>query len=468
MNRLPIIVLFGMLLILYSTTNELVAQAQTTDGNNEPPNIILLVTDDQRWDALGVYGNDLIQTPNINRMAEEGVLFENMFVTTSICAPSRATIMTGQYPSRHGIRDFRTSLTRKQLQKTYMGHLKKAGYRVGFIGKWGVGTSPDNFLDYDKTFPGQGHYFHEVDGEQHHLTGMMGDQALEFLDQSARGDAPFMLSISFKAAHVQDSYNVSDTLYQYDPALQDLYSDINIPMPEKAADKYYRQLPEFLQNSENRMRWGVRFWGPERAQQSLKGYYRLISGVDREVGRIRQKLDEAGLAENTIIIFTSENGMFMGEYGFTGKWYPHRESLRIPLIIYEPGLEGQKRGRRLTQQALTLDMAPTIVQMAGLDADPAMQGQSLVPLIEGEKVDWRKEFFYEHLFDHPRIPKTEAVRTERWKYIRYVGRQPAYEQLFDLKNDPLEVNNLMLSDGHQSIKEKMREKWEKWHDQVRQ
>lgn len=466
MRRSLIIVLLGIVYILHASAASGVAQSNADDQNR--PNIILMVTDDQRWDALGAAGNDVIQTPVLDEMAEEGVFFENMFVTTSICAPSRATIMTGQYPSRHGIRNFGTDLTRSQLQQTYMGQLQQAGYRIGFIGKWGVGSPPENFLDYDRTFPGQGHYFHEVDGKERHLTGIMGDQALEFLDQSASNDTPFMLSISFKAAHVQDSYDVSETLYPYDPALEDLYSDIEIPLPEKADDKYYQQLPEFLKNSENRMRWGVRFWGPDRAQQSLKGYYRLISGVDREVGRIRQKLDEAGLAENTIIIFTSENGMFMGEYGFTGKWYPHRESLRIPLIIYDPGLEEQQGGRRMAQQVLTLDMAPTILQMAGLDSDPDMQGQSLVPLLEGESNDWRTEFFYEHLFEHPRIPKTEAVRTERWKYIRYVGREPVYEQLFDLREDPLETNNLMLQDGHQAIKEQMRQKWDMWHQKVRE
>src|SRR5699024_8450943 len=219
--------------------------------------VILLVTDDQRWDAVGAYGNDIIQTPNIDQMAEEGTLFENMFATTSICAPSRASIMTGQYPSRHGVRDFKTSLTKDQLKQTYMGQLKKAGYRIGFIGKWGVGDPPKNFLNYNKTFPGQGHYFHEIDGEKRHLTSIMGDQALEFIDQSS-SDKPFSLSISFKSPHVQDSYNVSDSLYQFDPALSDLYKDVTMPMPEKADPKYFEQLPDFLKDSENRMRWAVR------------------------------------------------------------------------------------------------------------------------------------------------------------------------------------------------------------------
>lgn len=447
------------------------AEGQTVRHNQDsPPNIILLVTDDHRWDALGAYGNEIIETPHIDQMAGQGVLFENMFVTTSICAPSRATIMTGQYPSRHGIRDFGTSLTHDQLKQSYIGQLKSAGYRTGFIGKWGVGTPPDPespWLDYDKTFPGQGQYFHEQNGNKYHLTGMMGDQALEFLDQHS-SEKPFMLSVSFKAAHVQDSYDVSDALYQFDPALGDLYNDVEIPLSPKADNRYYQQLPEFLKNSENRMRWAVRFWGPERAQESIKGYYRLISGVDRQVGRIRKKLEENGMDENTVIIFTSENGMYMGEYGWTGKWYPHEESLRIPLIVYDPRLNESQKGKRLDHMALTIDLAPTILDLANITPGVDMQGQSLVPLVQGERINWRKEFFYEHLFEHPRIPKTEAVRTGRWKYIRYVDQEPVYEQLFDLESDPLEVGNLMLSEGNKAIKKRMRRKWKEWHQKVRE
>ncbi|MPZ18777.1 MAG: sulfatase-like hydrolase/transferase [Luteitalea sp.] len=458
------------ILLLIGAFHIAAAEGRFVQEHQTSPNIILLVTDDQRWDTLGAYGNAVIRTPNIDRLAVEGVLFENMFVTTSICAPSRATIMTGQYPSRHRVHDFKTSLTREQLQQTYMGQLKDAGYEIGFIGKWGVGTPPEDFLDYDKTFPGQGQYFHqinEINGEERHLTGLIGDQALEFLDQSS-SEMPFMLSISFKAAHVQDSYDVSGDLYQYDPALSDLYRDVEIPMPEKSDPKYFEQLPEFLKNSENRARWAVRFWGPERAQESLKGYYRLISGVDQQVGRIREKLEAKGLAEDTIIIFTSENGMFMGEYGFTGKWYPHEESLRIPLIVHDPRLERSQRGRRLDEMVLTLDMAPTILDLAGVDNRAAMQGRSLVPLLDDEKAEWRTEFFYEHLFEHPKIPATEAIRTERWKYIRYVDQDPIYEQLFDLQTDPNEVEDLMLTDGHDETKEEMRRKWKEWHAKVRE
>jgi arylsulfatase A-like enzyme len=459
------IVLVGILVV---TLGASLCSADSPPQEREQPNIILVVTDDHRWDAMGAYGNSIIHTPNLDRMAGEGVLFENMFVTTSICAPSRATIMTGQYASRHGIHGFGEELTPTQLQNSYMGQLKEAGYRTGFIGKWGVGSPPEDFFDYNKAFAGQGQYWNvDEEGEERHLTGVMGDQALEFLRQDT-SDAPFLLSISFKAAHVQDSYDVSDGVYPFDPALSGLYSDIEIPLPETADPKYYEQLPEFLKNSENRMRWGVRFWGPARAQESLKGYYRLISGVDREIGRIREQLETRGLDDNTVVIFTSENGMFMGEYGFTGKWYPHEESIRIPLIVYDPRLADRQNGRRLEEMVLTTDIAPTILELAGIDEGLDIQGRSIVPLLNEETTDWRTEFFYEHLFEHPRIPPTEAVRTGRWKYIRYIDREPVYEQLFDLDEDPGERNDLMRSEGHESVKREMRRKWREWRKLIRE
>ncbi|MFQ5929589.1 MAG: sulfatase-like hydrolase/transferase, partial [Acidobacteriota bacterium] len=225
------------------------------------PNIIFLLTDDQRWDTLPCYGNSIVQTPSIDKLASQGIVFNNMFVTTSICAPNRASIFTGQYVRRHGIWNFRTGLTQQQLARSYPGLLKEAGYRLGFIGKWGVGQPPKDLFDYNKGFAGQGKYLVEIDGKPRHLTSVMGDQALEFLN-GCSPDTPFCLSISFKAAHVQDSYDLRNDPFPFDPALKDLYSEVTIPVPKTAGSRYYQRLPAFLKNSENRMRWAVRFWGP--------------------------------------------------------------------------------------------------------------------------------------------------------------------------------------------------------------
>lgn len=431
-----------------------------------PPNIIFLLTDDQRWDTLGINGNPIIATPHLDGLGRRGVVLDNMFVTTSICAPNRASILTGQYVSRHGIWDFRSELSPEQLEQSYLGLLKRAGYRLGFIGKWGVGQPPEELFDYVRAFAGQGRYFVEVGGQTRHLTSVMGDQALEFLESSS-SQTPFCLSVSFKAPHVQDSYDLGENPFPFDPDLESLYADVEIPPPRTAAWEYYERLPRFLKDSENRMRWAVRFWGPSRYQESVKGYYRLITGVDRVVGQILEKLQEKGWQENTILVFTSDNGFFLGEYGFAGKWYPHEASIRVPLLIYDPRLPESRRGRRLGQMALSIDLAPTLLELAGLPVPAAMQGQSLLPLLRGEEVPWRKEFFYEHRFEHPRIPPTEGIRTEEWKYILYVNSQPLYEELYHLRRDPLKEHNLASSPAHGKVLERMRALWKQWRQRVR-
>jgi arylsulfatase A-like enzyme len=423
------------------------------------PNIVFLLTDDQRADTLGCMGNKLIRTPHIDRLAKRGVTFDNAFVTTAICMTSRASILTGQFAARHGIWDFRTSFTSEQLAATYPALLKAAGYHVGFIGKWGVGDPPRDAFDYDRMFPGQGNYLVQRDGRQVHLTRVMGDQALEFLS-TAPTDRPFGLSISFKAPHVQDSPSVNDQPFRYDPAHESWYEGVTIPPPKLAASQYYDRLPDFLKNSENRARWAVRFWGPARYQECVKGYYRLITEVDDEVGRIVDELEKRNLADNTVIVFTSDHGFYLGEYGFAGKWYAHDVSIRVPLIVLDPRTPTSRAGARSDATVLNIDMAPTILALAGITAPKSMQGSNLVPLVVGETPPWRSEFFYEHHFAHPRIPPSEAVRTSRWKYMRFTDSQPLYEELYDLTADPLEEFNLAGTPEHADTLATMRDKWQ--------
>ncbi len=422
------------------------------------PNLIFLLTDDQRADTLGCMGNQIIQTPHIDALARRGVTFDNAFVTTSICMTSRTSILLGQYAARHGNWNFRRSLTPDELAATYPGQLKAAGYHVGFIGKWGVGAPPRAYFDYDRTFPGQGKYLLEKDGKQIHLTRLMGDQALEFL-AGAPDDRPFSLSISFKAPHVQDTPSVNEQPFIYDPAHESMYAGVTIAPPKLAASRYHDRLPDFLKNSENRARWAVRFWGPQRYQESVKGYYRLITEVDQEVGRIVGELERRGLADNTVIIFTSDHGFYLGEYGYAGKWFPHDVSIRVPMIVVDPRLPEQQRGTRRGEMALNIDVAPTLLAAAGSDVPRDMQGQSLLPLLRGESPEWRNEFFYEHHFDHPRIPANEGVRTERWKYIRFVDSDPLYEELYDLESDPLEEHNLAAGPAHAETLDRLRARW---------
>jgi arylsulfatase A-like enzyme len=439
------------------------AASGCSSGPERPPNILFLLTDDQRADALGCAGNSIIQTPNVDRLAEQGVLFENSFVTTSICAVSRASFLTGQYARTHGIHGFGVSLTAEQHVASYPALVRAAGYRTGFIGKYGVGRElPEDQFDYFKGFTGQGRYFNEVDGRQVHLTEMMGGQALEFLE-GCTDETPFCLSVSFKSPHVQDR---EAPYFLNDPAYDGLYEDITIPPAAKSGPAVHAALPAFLRDDyEGRIRWERRFGTEERYQESVKRYYRLIRVVDAQVGRIMEALRERGWDDNTVVIYTGDNGFFLGEWGWAGKWLMHEESIRTPLIIRDPR-RPETRGTRRSQQALNIDIAPTIVEMAGIEPPVVMQGRSVVPLVEGQSPEWRTEWFYEHLFNHKTIPKTEGVRGERWKYTRYIETDPMFEELFDLEGDPREEVNLAGAGDVSDSLAAMRKRWRVWKDRL--
>ena len=446
---------------------------------DERPNIIYLMTDDQRADSLGCMGNRIIQTPHIDQMASEGVLFENAFVTTAICMTNRACVFTGQYAARHGIWSFNKDFTPEQLRDSYLGQLKAAGYRTGFIGKWGVGhpRQAQAILDFNEGFPGQSRYFEGDVSKKHgqHLTAKMGDQALQFLDSCKVGE-PFHLSISFKAPHCQDSRDILADHFPSDRRFEDLYEDLVIPRPVAAAHEYFQQMPDFLKNSMNRDRWAIRFRSPGRYQQSVKDYYRLITGVDDVVGRIRSRLEERGLEKNTVIMFTSDHGFFLGEYGFAGKWTPHDVSIRVPLVIYDPRDSADAiRGMRRPEMTLSIDMAPTILDYAGIEIPVRMQGVSLTPNVSGGKVTKPREaFFYEHWFTAGgRIVPSEGVRSVDWKYGRYLvpGKleegDARWEELYDLETDPNETVNLANKPQFAAKLARMRQKWSRLREQAR-
>ncbi len=446
------------------------------------PNIVFLLTDDQCATALGCYGNPIIQTPHIDALAESGVAFDRAFVTTAICMTSRASILTGQYARRHGVHRFDQTLTPDQFRYTYPAVLRRAGYRVGHVGKWHLLDPPKDGFDFLRSFPSTGWFYEKGDRSTPHLTGRLGDDALDFLDQQD-GKQPFCLTVAFKAPHVQDQWTDQFPFDRADETLVRLYQDVTIPQRKLSDPAFFEAQPEFLKNSVSRDRWGRRFVIPARYQASVKNYYRLISGVDREVGRIVARLKERRLADNTIIIFTSDHGFYLGERGFAGKWYAHEVSIRVPLVIYDPGLERTQRGTRRDQVVLNLDIAPTIIDLAGTDKPDRMQGHSLLPLLKGSVPDWRTEFFYEHRLDDRRsggrkgsaIPQSEGVRTPEWKYIRWFGAStllnanptPLGEELYDLKQDPDEALNLAQSPGHAEQLGTMREKWLHWRERVK-
>ncbi|MBE3070168.1 MAG: sulfatase [Planctomycetes bacterium] len=435
------------------------------------PNILFLLTDDQRWDTLGCMGNPLIRTPHVDRLASLGTVFENMFVTTSICMASRASFFTGQYTRCHGVDDFSKPLSPEAFALSYPERLRAAGYRTGFVGKYGVGPVPEGRFDFIRAFAGQGHYFPESPAARArpqdagelagpHQNALMADQAIEFLDDGSPG-RPFCLSVSFKSPHCQDG---DPRQFLSEPDLADLYKDAAIPAPATADPADFDRLPDFVKRSEGRRRWPVRFATPEMRQEMVRAYWRLISGVDRAVGRLCDALDARGLASNTVILFAGDNGFFLGEHGLAGKWLAYEESIRVPLVVYDPRLAFAQRGRRVREPALNIDVAPTILDLAGLPVPDAMQGRSLVALARGEAPPWRTDWFYEHTMLPGIIPPSEAVRDARYKYIRYVAADPPVEELYDLAADPHEARSLAADPSHADRLAALRLRWQTWHD----
>ncbi|NHF58609.1 sulfatase [Flavobacteriaceae bacterium TP-CH-4] len=440
--------LLYLTLFSFACKNDTKNVRQASDGN-EPPNILFLLTDDQRFNALGFAGNTILKTPHLDSLARNGVYFNNAFVTTSICAVSRASILTGQYARRHGIWGFDKNLSEEQFANTYPMLLKKAGYTVGFIGKYGVGNKmPKEAFNYWRGFPGQG-TFKAVDdkGDSVHLTQKMGKQAIQFITGQQTRDTPFCLSISFKAPHVDESYGPG--FFLFDKAYHSEYASDTIPVPITSSETYFDYFPEtFTANNVARNRWEQRFKTLGMQQESIKGYYRLIHGVDVVVGQILETLKETGKDQNTVIVFTSDNGFYLGEYGFAGKWYGSEPSIRVPMLIYDPRPKAVK-GKLVDHKVLNIDIAPTILSFAGVPIPSTMQGSDLTELIQNPEREWRDSFFYEHLWqssDQYYIPSTEGVVSGDKKYMKYFMNRDTthiiFEELYDLGQDPLEINNL--------------------------
>ena len=433
-------------------------------SNEVRPNIIFLLCDDLRADALGYMGNTIIKTPHIDQLAESGVRFNNAYVTTSICAVSRASILSGQYARRHDIWGFSKDFSQQQLANTYPVLLKDAGYTIGFIGKYGVGhKAPKNIFDFWAGFNGQGTYRQKTeDGKPIHLTSKMANQAIAFLDKQKNNTAPFCLSISFKAPHVEGDpgYFLPDA--QFD----NLYKDDEMPLPLTASKTYFNHFPEvFIKNNVARNRWEDRFASPSMQQENIKKYYRLISGIDQAVGKIMDGLKKNGQDKNTVIVFTSDNGFYLGEYGFAGKWYGSEPSIKVPLVITDLRTKTHKNKSR-DHTVLNIDIAPTLLGFAGVEIPKTMQGKNLMHLIKNPKTEWRKEFFYEHLWQSSPsyyIPSTEGIVSNSKKYMKYFKDRDTtaviFEELYDLDKDPNEKSNLIDIPEFTGLKNSMLKKY---------
>jgi arylsulfatase len=456
-NSLGITILSGICLI----SNSCISQSKNADKSTL--NIVFFIADDLRWNSLGCMGNTMLQTKNIDALSETGIRFTNACVTTAISMVSRATLLTGQYMSRHGIREFGIPLSEEAFSETYPGILKKAGYWTGYVGKYGVGKIEVNNFNFSTEYEGR-HWLPDDKGDSIHVTEKNTIDALKFLIERPK-DKPFSLSVGFFATHAQDNH---PDQYRYQPESEKLYSEAVIPVPETASDTFYKSLPYFLRNESNegRIRWHWRFDTPEKYQKYMKAYYRMLTEMDLAIGRIITELKNQGVYDKTLIIFMGDNGYFHGEHGLADKWYPYEESIRVPLIVHDPRLPATSGKVVNDEFVLNLDIAPTIVAASGQKVPKGMQGEDFSKLYLSTKDEkWRTDFYYEHPFvtNESRIPTSEALVTHRDKYIWWPFYK--YEEYFDLKNDPFEkhneINNPEKRREIQIIKERFKELKEK-------
>ncbi len=407
------------------------------------PNIIFILTDDQRFDAIGYVGNPLAHTPEMDKLATSGTFFENAMVTTPICAASRASLLSGVYERTHQF-NFQTGNIREEyMSQAYPKLLRDAGYYTAFYGKYGVRyPEQDKLFDehetYDRNtrFPDRRGYYYKTIGEDSvHLTRYTGQKAIDFIDQ-ADSDQPFCLALNFSAPHAQDN---AEDQYFWQEEVNHVLDKETVPPPSRGGDSFFDRLPEAVKAGFNRLRWTWRYDTPEKYQHSVKGYYRMIAGIDLEIAKIRKSLEEKGLDKNTVIILMGDNGYFLGERQLAGKWLMYDNSVRVPLIIYDPRVKGQRDSKEL---ALNIDVPATILDLAGVAQPVIWQGKSLLPIVtKKESTLNRDTVLIEHLWEFANIPPSEGVRTHDWKYFRYVNDQ-SIEELYNLKDDPKEINNL--------------------------
>jgi alpha-L-rhamnosidase len=457
--------LFNLLILLsallFNTQVDATAEEKERekDRSSKQPNIIFILTDDQRWSALGYAGNRYATTPEMDKLAESGVYFKNAMVTTPICSASRSSIFTGLQERTHKY-TFQTGDIRSEYMETsYPRVLKQAGYHTGFFGKFGVKYSEkdklfDVFEDYDRANQYKdyrGYNYKTLNGDTVHLTRYTGQKALDFID-NVEGDQPFSLSLCFSAPHAHDGAPLQ---YFWQEQPDKLYQDMDMPEPDLADDKYFYALPQIVRDGFNRTRWYWKDDTPEKYQHSTKGYYRMIYGVDQEITKIREKLAEKNLDDNTVIILMGDNGFFLGERQISGKWLMYDNSIRVPLIVYDPRV---KKHKDIEDMALNIDVPATIADLAGVDAPKTWHGKSLMPVVNGkDKSMDRDTVLVEHLWEFENIPPSEGIRTADWKYLRYVNDK-SLEELYNLKEDPKETENLAHNPKYKEILLELRAK----------
>ncbi len=421
-------------------------------------NIIFVLLDDQRFDAMGFLGpQEFIQTPNMDKIAASGAHFPNAYVTTALCSPSRASILTGQYAHRHKVVDNDSPVPPGLT--FFPQYLQKAGYETAFIGKWHMGGESDDprpGFDHWISFRGQGHYLPHRDGlnvngkkvpQKGYITDELNSFALDWLE-GRNAKKPFMMYLSHKAVHAE-----------FIPAERHKgrYEKLKFVPPMTMDPENVIDAPMWVRNQRNSWH-GVDF--PYHSKLDVGEYYKqyaeTLLSVDEGIGQIVETLRKKGLLENTLIAVMGDNGFAFGEHGLIDKRTAYEESMRVPLVMQLPSLV--KSGSKVENVVANIDIAPTLLELAGMRAPAHMDGQSYVPLLRGEKLTWRENLLYEYYWEYafPQTPTIHALRGSRYKYINYYGLWDINE-LYDLQTDPAESRNLINSAEHRQIVNQMRE-----------
>jgi N-acetylglucosamine-6-sulfatase len=422
------------------------------------PNVVVILCDDLRWNALGCTGHPHLRTPNIDRLAAEGILFENAFCTTSLCSPSRASILSGLYAHAHGVTN---NFTEYPVElPSFPRQLQSAGYASAYIGKWHMGEQNDEprpGFDYFVTHKGQGKYFDtefNFHGRQRkvmpgYYTHVVTELAIEWLRQPR--EKPFLLMLGHKAPH---------SFYLPEPRYEHVFDSIPVDYPHSAFrlegkpdwirqrlstwHGIYGPIFEWRKEFPDETAAGVRDF-----ERMVRAYWGTILSVDDSVGQIVETLRQMGVLDNTLVLFLGDNGLLEGEHGMVDKRTMHEASIRIPLIARYPGLTPPDQPKRIAAQVLTVDLAPSILDLCQAPALAKVHGKSFRRLVVEGDPDWREAWFYHYNYERqfPYTPNVRGVRTDRWKYIHYPhgdGQADRHQaELYDLASDPDELHNLI-------------------------
>ena len=486
-----------VLLLISSQVGATEHLSESGSASARRPNIVFLLSDDQRDSSLGGMGHPFVQTPNLDRLGRQGVRFRNCYVAEPTCSPSRTALFTGTHERVNGV-GFTSSyvLTAQQWKASYPALLREHGYFTGFIGKFGVEYYEFNAseqFDFWKAHDGWAKFFFRtarncqayLDLKADLITPAMGQSMEQFLDVAPH-DRPFCLSVSFSVPHGSQTtsmYPTADGLAMKVPASDNpdlknhpfydqLYRDRAIQIPADCASSPFHFIPETVMNHDGRGKTYSYDYAVDTCKEHHIRYYQTITGLDQVVGQLIESLERRSLVSNTVILFGSDHGLIMGEYGMGGKALLYDLASKIPCVVYDPRMTQPPGGRTLDQLVSSLDLTATILDYADVPVPDQMEGRSLVPLIEGKQVPWRDELFLENLYTGRDTPLSEGIRRGKWKYIRmydgkepyceadvnFDGKMPDFEQLFDLEQDPGERRNLIQEFEGTAVLQGLRER----------